>query len=79
MNPSFCTNREVWVKIAGDGTTVTRSVHLVVIAFVIIHKETIANSPNDHYTIALVNCKENYECIHRSCYRNGKLKFTLSW
>ena len=63
MNPSFCTNREVWVKITGDGTTISRSVHLVVIAFVIIHGETIANSLNDHYTVALVNCKENYDCI----------------
>ena len=63
VNPSFCSNREVWVKLSGDGTTVSRSVHLVVIAFIIIHNEIIANSPNDHCTIALVNCKESYECI----------------
>ena len=67
----------------GDGTTVSCSVRLVVIAFVIIHDETIANSPNDHYTIALVNCKENYvciaECITDLVTENGKLKLTSSW
>lgn len=69
VNQSFCCNREVRVKISGDGTTVSQSVHLIVIAFVIIYDETIANSPNDHYTIALVNCKENYECI-TECVRD---------
>ena len=52
VNPSICTNREVWVKITGDGTAVSRSIHLVVIAFVIVHNETISNSPNDHSAIA---------------------------
>lgn len=38
----------------GDGTTVSRSVYLVVIPFV-IHNETFASSSND--------CKESYEYI----------------
>ena len=66
VNPSFCSNREVRVKITGDGTVVSRSVHLVVIALVIVHNETVSNSPNDHSTIALVNCKENYQSITES-------------
>ena len=60
MNPSSCSNREIGVKISGDGTT--GSVYLIVIPFV-IHNETFASSSNDHYTIVSVNCKESYEYI----------------
>ena len=62
MNPSSCSNREIGVKISGDGTTVSRSVYLVVIPFV-IHNETFASSSNDHYTIVSVNWEESYEYI----------------
>jgi len=66
LNLLFCTNREVWVKITGDGTRISCNINLVIIAFVIIENKTISNSPTDHNTIALINCKENYESINKS-------------
>ena len=62
VNPYSCSNREIGIKISGDGTTVSCSVYLVVIPFV-IHNETFASSSNDHYTIVSVNWEESYEYI----------------
>ena len=63
INPAFCTDRVVHVKLTGDGTSVSRNIHLLVIAFVVIQDEVIANSPSDHCTIALINTTENYESL----------------
>ena len=54
------------VKVTGDGTSVCRSVYLIVLAFVIIQDDVIANSPTDHYTIALINTTESYESLSES-------------
>ena len=39
------------VKLTGDGTSVSHSVHLIVIAFIVI-QEVVTNSLSNHYTIA---------------------------
>ena len=49
------------VKLTGDGTSVSRSVYLIVVAFIIIQEDVVTNSPSDHYTIALINSTENYK------------------
>ena len=54
------------VKLTGDGTSVSRGVHLIVIAFVVILDGVVTNSPSDHYTIALINATENYESLLES-------------
>ena len=56
----------VKVKITGDGTSISRSVHLIVITFVVIQDQVIANSPSDHNTITLINTTENYENLAES-------------
>ena len=67
INPAFCKNRVIKVKITGDGTSVSRSVYLIVIVFIIIQENVVTNSPSDHYTIALINSTESYknlsECV----------------
>ena len=65
-NPAFCMDQIVKVKITGDGTSISRSVHLIAIAFVVIQDQVIANSPSDHNTIALINTTENYENLAES-------------
>ena len=48
------------VKITGDGTSISRSVHLVVIAFSLVDDEN-ASSPYECHVVALINTTENYE------------------
>ena len=48
---SFASKKFVRVKIAGDGTVVCRSLHLVIIAFSLIEAEN-PNSPNGNHIIA---------------------------
>ena len=66
INPALCKDQVVKVKLTGDGTSVSRSVHLLVIAFMVIQDGVVTNSPSDHYTIALVNSTENYESLSES-------------
>lgn len=61
INPAFCKDCVIKVKLTGDGTSVSRSVYLIVIAFIIIQEDVVTNSPSDHYTIALINSTENYK------------------
>ena len=49
------------VKITGDGTSVSRSMHLVVVAFTLVEDESNCNSPKGNHTIALVNTTEQYD------------------
>ena len=60
LNPSFALNKHIRVKITGDGTVVSRSLHLVVIAFSLILDEESPTSPNGNHTIALINTIEDY-------------------
>ena len=49
------------VKITGDGTSVSRSMHLVVIAFTLVEDEPNPNAPKGNHTIALLNTMEEYD------------------
>lgn len=49
------------VKITGDGMAVSRSMHLVVIAFTLVEDEPNPNAPRGNHTIALINTTENYD------------------
>ena len=49
------------MKITGDGTVVSRSLHLVVIAFSFIIDEESATSPSGNHAIALINTNEDYD------------------
>ena len=53
------------VKITGDGTSISRSVHLVVIAFSLVDDEN-ASSPYGCHVVALINTTENYENLEES-------------
>ena len=65
-NPSY-QYRHIRVKITGDGTCVSRSVHLVVIAFSLIDfNNENPSSPYGCHVIALMNATENYENLQES-------------
>lgn len=56
-NKSQC----VKVKITGDGKAISRSMHLVVIAFTLVEDEPNPNAPRGNHTIALLNTTEVYD------------------
>ena len=49
------------VKLTGDGTKVSRSMHILVIAFTILDGCENPNSPNGNHVIAMLNAQENYD------------------
>ena len=49
------------VKITGDGTSISRSIHLLVIAFTLVEDEPQPNFPKGNHAIALINTTEDYE------------------
>ena len=49
------------VKLTGDGTKVSRSMHILVIAFTILDGCVNPNSPNGNHVIAMLNAQENYD------------------
>ena len=49
------------VKITGDDTSISCSIHLVVIAFTLVENEPQPNSPKGNHVIALINTTEDYE------------------
>ena len=65
LNPSY-PNRHIRVKITGDGTTISRSVHLVVIAFSLIDCNENPSSPYGSHIIALLNSNEDYDNLQES-------------
>ena len=65
LNPSY-PNRHIRVKITGDGTTISRSIHLVVIAFSLIGFNENPSSPYGCHTIALLNTIEDYDNLQES-------------
>ena len=62
-NPSIKDDTCVRVKITGDGTNVSRSMHILVIAFTILDGSENPNSPGGNHVIALLNAQEKYEYL----------------
>ena len=60
-DPSFHSKQKLSVKITGDGTYVSRSMHIVIIAFTLVYDEKNSGSPLGNHTLALINCGEEYE------------------
>ena len=61
MYPSIKEEPLIRVKITGDGTKVSRSMHILVIAFTILVGLENPNSPCRNHVIAMLNSQENYE------------------
>ena len=61
LDPSTTQSPLLKVKITGDGTCVSRSMHVVVIAFTIIGTKEHPNSPGGNHVLALINTNENYD------------------
>ena len=61
MYPSIKEESLIRVKITGDGTKVSRSMHILVIAFTILVGLENPNSPCGNHVIAMLNSQENYE------------------
>lgn len=64
MYPAIKEESHIRVKITGDGTQVSRSMHLLVIAFTILNGSENPNSPGGNHIIAMINSQEKY--IHLS-------------
>ena len=61
--PSIKDNTCIRVKITVDGTQVSRSMHILVIAFTILDGSENPNSPGGNHIIALLNSQEKYEYL----------------
>ena len=61
--PSIKDNTCIWVKITVDGTQVSRSMHILVIAFTILDGSENPNSPGGNHIIALLNSQEKYKYL----------------
>lgn len=59
-HPSLAESASIRVKVTGDGTHISHSMHAVVIAFTIVEDGANPNSPGGNHTIALLNAKESY-------------------
>ena len=49
------------IKITGDGTKVSKSMHILVIAFSVLDGNENPNSPGGNHVITLLNSAENYQ------------------
>ena len=63
---SFTENSVVRVKITGDGTRVSQSMHCVVIAFTILREVASPIFPSGNRTVAILNTTENYDTLAES-------------
>ena len=59
--PSIKDEAYIRVKLTGDGTRVSRSMHIIVIAFSILNGNENPNLPGGNHVIALLNAEEKYE------------------
>ena len=66
VNPSIAENANIHVKITGDGTCISHSMHAVVIAFTVIEDGENPNSPCGNHTIVLLNAGEDYNKLAES-------------
>ena len=63
IDQSFKENKNIRVKLTGDGTSISRSTHCVIIAFSIIREGANPNSPGGNHTVAILNTTEDYDCL----------------
>lgn len=49
-----------------DGTSISHSMHCIIIAFSIIKDGPYSNSPAANHTVAILNTTEDYECLAES-------------
>ena len=63
IDQSFKQHQNIRVKITGDGTSVSRSMHCIVIAFSIIRDSANPNSPGGNHTVAILNTLEDYNSL----------------
>ena len=61
LDPSFSRSPHVRIKLTGDGTNISHSMHCVVIAFTAIRKDANPNYSRGNHTVAILNCTENYD------------------
>ena len=66
IDQSFKHHQNIRVKITGDGTSISHSMHCVVIAFSIIRDSANPNSPGGNHTVAILNTLEDYSCLAES-------------
>lgn len=66
LNPSFKNESTVKVKITGDGTQVSRSMHVLVLAFTILDGDENPNSPSGNHIISMLNAQEKYEYLSQA-------------
>ena len=63
IDQSFKENKNIRVKLTGDGTSISRSTHCVIIAFSIIREGANPNSPGGNHTVAILHATEDYDCL----------------
>ena len=66
IDQSFKQCQNIRVKITGDGTSISRSMHCVVVAFSVIRDSANPNSPGGNHTVAILNTLEDYNCLAES-------------
>ena len=62
----FKQNQNIRVKLTGDGTSISRSMHCVVIAFSVIREGANPNSPGGNHTVDILNTTEAYDYLAES-------------
>ena len=62
-NPTLAKNAKIRVKVTGDGTRISHSMHAVVMAFVVVEDGANPNSPGGNHTIAIFNAGEKYDVL----------------
>ena len=66
-DPSILVDPHIKVKLTGDGTRISRSMHTIVTAFTIL-KEVNSTSPSGSHVVAIFNGKEKYDTLHDSLH-----------
>ena len=62
----FKYNKNIRIKLTGNGTSISHSMHCVVIAFSIIREGTNPNSPGGNHTVAILNTTEDHDYLAES-------------
>ena len=54
------------IKVSGDGTNIGKKLHVLNVTYTIINEENIAMSEKGNYVLAIINTKEDHNCIRES-------------